>query len=98
MITTAARTALLCFVLLAAPAYAFAQTDLEGVWSGIFTTRHDPYWHIEDWGCFNGCSDEGIALTHCNPRGERLARIKDCGPAGCPGVWPRAPPGREGRA
>ena len=46
---------------LAAPAYSFAQTSLEGVWSGIFTTRHDPYWHIEDWGCFNGCTDEGIA-------------------------------------
>ena len=58
---TAARTAWLCLVALAAPAYTSAQTDLEGVWSGIFTTRHDPYWRIEDWGCFNGCTDEGIA-------------------------------------
>jgi hypothetical protein len=61
MKNSAARTAWLCLVLLAAPAYSFAQTDLEGVWSGIFTTRHDPYWRIEDWGCFNGCTDEGTA-------------------------------------
>src|SRR4029079_7913585 len=61
MKTIAARTALLCFVALAVPVYTSAQTDMEGVWSGIFTTRHDPYWHIEDWGCFNGCNDEGIA-------------------------------------
>ena len=60
MKSTAARTAWLLFVLLAAPAYTRAQTSIEGVWSGIFTTRHDPYWHIEDWGCFNGCTDEGI--------------------------------------
>jgi hypothetical protein len=39
-----------------------AQPNLEGVWSGIFTTRHDPFWHIEDWLCFNGCTTEGV--TH----------------------------------
>jgi hypothetical protein len=38
-----------------------AQPNLEGVWSGIFTTRHDPFWHIEDWLCFNGCTTEGVA-------------------------------------
>jgi hypothetical protein len=38
-----------------------AQPNLEGVWSGIFTTRHDPYWKFEDWLCFWGCNDEGIA-------------------------------------
>jgi len=48
-------------VLLAFASSVSAQPNLEGVWSGIFTTRHDPYWRIEDWACFNGCSDEGIA-------------------------------------
>ena len=38
-----------------------AEPNLEGVWSGIFTTRHDPYWKIEDWLCFWGCTEEGLA-------------------------------------
>jgi hypothetical protein len=63
---TAARAARhlcgLCLaVIFAAPTCSWAEPNLAGVWSGIFTTRHDPYWHIEDWGCFNGCSDAGIA-------------------------------------
>jgi hypothetical protein len=38
-----------------------AQPNLEGVYSGIFTTRHHPYWKIEDWLCFSGCTEEGLA-------------------------------------
>lgn len=38
-----------------------AQPNLDGVWSGIFTTRHDPYWKVEDWLCFWGCTEEGLA-------------------------------------
>ena len=38
-----------------------AQPNLDGVWSGIFATRHDPFWRIEDWLCFNGCTTEGVA-------------------------------------
>ena len=48
--------------LLASAAPISAQPNLEGVWSGIFTTRHNPYWKIEDWLCFSGCTEEG--LTH----------------------------------
>ena len=40
---------------------AWAQPNLEGTWSGIFTTRHHEFWRIEDWLCFNGCTAEGVA-------------------------------------
>jgi hypothetical protein len=54
--------AILGLVLLAFAGSISAEPNLEGVWSGIFTTRHDPYWKIEDWACFNGCPP--ITLEH----------------------------------
>jgi len=48
-------------VSLASAGSASAQPNLEGVYSGIFTTRHDPYWRVEDWLCFSGCTEEGLA-------------------------------------
>jgi hypothetical protein len=49
-------------VLLAFAGSSSAQPNLEGVWSGIMTTRHDPFWKIEDWVCFNGCP--AVAVEH----------------------------------
>jgi hypothetical protein len=43
------------------PGAGTAQPNLEGTWSGIFTTRHHEFWRIEDWLCFNGCTTEGVA-------------------------------------
>jgi hypothetical protein len=48
-------------LLAAAPAPASAEPSLDGTWSGIMTSRHDDYWQVEDWLCFNGCTDEGLA-------------------------------------
>src|SRR5262245_51006200 len=44
-----------------APGLGSAQPNLEGTWSGIFTTRHHDFWRVEDWLCFNGCTAEGVA-------------------------------------
>lgn len=30
--------------------------DLTGVWSGVFTTQDNPFWQVEDFTCFPGCT------------------------------------------
>ena len=44
----------------AAPTAAPAPS-LEGAWSGVMTTRDNDFWRVEDWGCFNGCTDKTVA-------------------------------------
>jgi hypothetical protein len=61
-ITARRLRATLGSVLLVFAGSVSAQPNLEGVWSGIMTTRHDPFWKIEDWACFNGCP--AIAVEH----------------------------------
>jgi hypothetical protein len=54
------RGAALAGALLASPGIAFAQPpNLEGVWSGVFTTQEHEYWSVEDFACFAGCPPEG---------------------------------------
>jgi hypothetical protein len=45
--------------LAAAPGLAAAQPShpsFEGVWSGVFTTQDNPFWKVEDFNCFPGCT------------------------------------------
>jgi hypothetical protein len=35
--------------------------NLEGAWSGVMTTRDNDFWRVEDWACFNGCTDKTVA-------------------------------------
>jgi hypothetical protein len=46
----------------AAPAAA-AALNLEGAWSGVMTTRDNDFWRVEDWACFNGCTDKTVATV-----------------------------------
>jgi hypothetical protein len=32
------------------------------VWSGVFTTQDNPFWQVEDFGCFAGCTKKGYAF------------------------------------
>jgi hypothetical protein len=32
--------------------------DFTGVWSGVFTTQDNPYWKLEDFTCFPGCTPD----------------------------------------
>ncbi|MEO8464050.1 MAG: hypothetical protein ABI640_01810 [Gammaproteobacteria bacterium] len=46
----------------AKPAAAAAPAlNLEGAWSGVMTTRDNDFWRVEDWACFNGCTDKTVA-------------------------------------
>jgi hypothetical protein len=47
-ITARRSSATLGIALLALASSVSAQPNLEGVWSGIMTTRHDPFWKIVD--------------------------------------------------
>jgi hypothetical protein len=40
---------------------AAAPLDLQGAWSGVMTTRDNDFWRVEDWACFNGCTDKTVA-------------------------------------
>jgi hypothetical protein len=35
--------------------------NVVGTWSGVMTTRDNDFWRVEDWACFNGCTDQATA-------------------------------------
>jgi hypothetical protein len=51
----------LCAAVFAWPAVSGAAPNLEGVWSGVFTTQDNEYWNVEDYACFSGCMPEAYA-------------------------------------
>jgi hypothetical protein len=44
------------------PALAQPPPSLDGVWSGVFTTQDNPFWQVEDFSCFAGCTKKGYQL------------------------------------
>jgi hypothetical protein len=44
------------------PALAQQHPSFAGVWSGVFTTQDNPFWQVEDFSCFAGCTKKAYAF------------------------------------